>query len=135
MARIVLRGNRLIIRLAWWERLLAFHGDLTVPLARVRDVIAPLPVPSKGVPLDWRVLRLPGTALPGVIQAGSYYRIRDGWEFYIMRRPSKCILIELSGGRYKRLIIQVDDETPESAARRILAARDGAMARGASPGA
>jgi hypothetical protein len=119
MARIVIRGNRLIIGLAWWERLLAFHGDLRVPLARVREVIAPATAYQKYVAVDWRLLRLPGTAIPGVIQAGSYYRIRDGWEFYAVRRPSKSIVLELSGGRYKRLILQVDGETPQAAARRI----------------
>lgn len=124
MARIVIRGDRLVVRLSWWERLLAFRGDLFVPLARVRDVIAPATVHGKYVALDWRLLRLPGTAIPGVIQAGSYYRIKDGWEFYAVRRPSTSIVIEMTGGRYKRLIIQVDGETPESAARRILSARE-----------
>lgn len=124
MARIVIRGDRMAIKLSRWERWLAFHGDLHVPLERVRDVIAPATVHGKYVALDWRLLRMPGTAIPGVIQAGSYYRIGDGWEFYAVRRPSKSIVIELTGGRYKRLIIQVDGETPESAARRILAARE-----------
>jgi hypothetical protein len=124
MASIVIRGDRLNIMLSRWERLLAFRGDLSVPLARVRDVIAPATSHQKYVALDWRLLRMPGTAIPGVIQAGSYYRIKDGWEFYAVRRPSKSIVIELSGGRYKRLIIQVDGESPESAARRILTARE-----------
>jgi hypothetical protein len=123
MAGIAIEGTDLVVRLSWWERLLAFHGDLRVPLAHVRDAIAPATAHPGYRAFDWRLIRLPGTAIPGVIQAGSYYRIGDGWEFYAMRRPSRCVVIELEGERYERLIVQVDGESPRAAAARILAAR------------
>jgi hypothetical protein len=124
MAQIVIERDSLVVRLSWLERLFAFRGDLRVPLARVRDVIVPPTAHGQFSRIDWRLIRMPGTSIPGVIQAGSYYRLGDGWEFYVVRRPSRCMVIELEGDRFRRLIVQVDGEAPEAAATRLLAARD-----------
>lgn len=121
MATIIIAGSNLVIRLSRWEQLLGFHGNLHVPLARIGAVIAPATAHPSYKKLDWRLVRLPGSYLPGVIQAGSYYRLGKGeWEFYAVRKPERSIVIELSGGsRYTRLIVQPDNETPEDAKRRI----------------
>lgn len=122
MARIVIEGGDLVVRLSRWQRLLGFHGDIRVPLARVRAVTAPATAhPRYHKMIDWRLVRLPGSYLPGVIQAGSYYRLGKGeWEFYAIRDPRKSVVIDLDGGsRYTRLVIQPDQEPPETAKRRI----------------
>jgi len=53
-------------------------------------------------------IRLPGTYIPGVITAGSYYT-REGWIFCDIVNPGCCLEIGLEKERYRRLIVEVRD--------------------------
>ncbi len=57
-------------------------------------------------------LRMPGTALPGLIQAGTFIG-SNGNLFCDVTPHAKSIIIELRDDFYKRLIIDVED--PEKA--------------------
>jgi hypothetical protein len=37
VAALVVEGDQLVVRLSWWERLVAVHGDVRVPLATIRS--------------------------------------------------------------------------------------------------
>jgi hypothetical protein len=55
-------------------------------------------------------LRMPGTYLPGVIKAGSYYRYRDGrWSFWDVCDRRKAVVIELRDEPYARLVVEVEE--------------------------
>ena len=58
----------------------------------------------------FNVLRLPGTAVPWVIVAGSYYW-RGEWTFYDvrLRHLERAIVIRLRDERYARLVVEVED--------------------------
>lgn len=72
------------------------RGVAVAPLARV---------PREG-------LRLPGTALPGVIRAGSY-GLRPERDLWDVRNPEQVLCIELArDAPYRRLILQVPTRTP-----------------------
>lgn len=53
-------------------------------------------------------LRMPGTYIPGVITAGTFYRAgrRTFWD---VSDPGKAVVVELTRERYGRLIIEVAD--------------------------
>src|SRR6185437_15112639 len=54
----------------------------------------------------WHGIRMPGTQIPGVIIAGTFYQ-HDGAVFYDVHDPEQTIALELD--HFKRLVIQVDD--------------------------
>ena len=68
----------------------------------------------------WKGWRVPGTHLPGVIVAGTYYR--DGERhFWDVRDSARAIEIELVGTRFDRLFVEVED--PDQALRLLEQAR------------
>jgi len=118
MVDITVSKGHVVIAPRGLSRLWTLHGPITAPLAAIRDVRRAAP----GVGLGrWKGWRLPGTHLPGVITAGSY--LHDGdWEFWDVRGAgASAIEIDLSGTRYKRLVVDVAD--PDAAVARLQAAR------------
>jgi hypothetical protein len=100
------------------SKLWSLRCRVTVPVSAIRRVRRAAPGVSRGW---WKGWRLPGTHLPGVIIAGSY--LRDGeWEFWDVRGAGRrAIEVDLSGVRFSRLVIDVDD--PDAAVRRLEGAR------------
>ena len=88
------------------SQLWALRRRITVPVSAIRRVRRAAPGVARGW---WKGWRLPGTHLPGVIVAGSY--LLDGdWEFWDVRGAgSRAIEVNLSAGRFSRLVIDVDD--------------------------
>ena len=64
----------------------------------------------------WREgIRAPGTHVPGVITAGTFYQ--DGERvFWDVHHPEKTVVIRLRDERYARLVIEVDDPRATAAA-------------------
>jgi hypothetical protein len=94
--------------------LFALRREVRAPLRAVTSVEV---VDPKSVRLG---LRMPGTALPGVLLAGSY---GTGAErtFVLVGRARRVLLVGLSEGRHRRLLVQVAD--PDAAAAAIEMAR------------
>ncbi|WP_017719692.1 hypothetical protein [Kamptonema formosum] len=96
-------GNQFLIELEWFEQLLAFTFDKTfhIPLDRIERVTSDEPQS------DWAEIRAPGTFLPGVIKAGTYYSKR-GKEFWYVTRDKDYLTLELKDNPYKRIVLTVD---------------------------
>ena len=89
MARMLVRGDDLLLRLAWWEKPAARHGNVRVPLAGVSRVIVE--------PDWWRALRGAagrGVWVPGVLCLGVRGH-HGGRDFVAVRpgRPVVCVLL------------------------------------------
>ncbi|NJK59150.1 MAG: hypothetical protein HC918_01185 [Oscillatoriales cyanobacterium SM2_1_8] len=80
-----LENKILVIRLGRWERLWAFHyGEpLAIPVDKIRAIAPGLP------PFDPWLLRAPGTALPWLLTAGTFYS-RRGREFGTWLAIARC---------------------------------------------
>ena len=120
MVDISISAGQAVIAPRGLSRLWTLHGPITVPVGAIRRVRRAAP----GIGLGWwKGWRLPGTHLPGVITAGSY--LRDGeWEFWDVRGAgASAIEVDLSGTRYRRLVVDVPD--PDAAVARLQAAREG----------
>jgi hypothetical protein len=100
-----------------WSKLWALRGRIAVPLASIRGVRRADPSVVRGW---WKGLRLPGTHVPGVIVAGTFY---DGSKrvFWDVRKPVQAIEVELAGAEYDRLVVDVAD--PDAAVERLRAER------------
>src|SRR3954466_9726904 len=102
MVRVVVEGDRVRFEVEGWDKLWALKSQLEIPLAHIQSVRAD-PEPARGW---WHGLRLPGTQIPGLLTAGTFYQ--DGeWGFYDVHDPDKTIVLELDHEHYKRLVIEV----------------------------
>jgi hypothetical protein len=115
MPRIELTDRELVLHLGFWEALASFHRSIRIPLANVRGA-----TDDDGYSGSDLGLRAPGTYLPGVIAAGTYYNKGDK-QFVYMTRRTHPVVIELANERWARVVVGVADA--RDAAVRINAAR------------
>ena len=104
MVTLTIVGERLHLEVQGWDKLWAFKGTLDIPLAHITSVRID-PEPARG----WfHGLRSPGTELPGVIMAGTFYN-SAGIVFYDVHDADKTIVMELDHEHYNRLVVEVED--------------------------
>jgi len=110
MVTVHLEADRVRFEVEGWDKLWALKSHIEIPLEHIVSARVD-PEPARA----WfHGLRIPGTDIPGVITAGTFYS-RDGVVFYDVHDADKAIVIELSHEHYKRLVVEVDhpDETVE----------------------
>lgn len=98
---IAFENDEMVVRLGPLEKLAALRGKaLRVPRTAIRKVKRSLP------PSTWKQLRVPGTHIPGLLKAGSYYTDR-GWEFWYVTRAGRRhpLTVELEGQPYRYLVL------------------------------
>jgi len=108
-------GDRIRFEVEGWDKLWALRSQLEIPLAHVTGVRID-PDAARGW---WHGLRMPGTNIPGVLTAGTFYQ--DGKRvFWDVHNPDDTVVIDLKDERYNELIIEVAD--PKSAVELVKAA-------------
>ena len=112
MVDLLIQHGDLVVEVRGWSKLWAFKRHLRVPLSDIGTVWVD-PNAAKGW---WRGWRWPGTNIPGVITAGTFYR-RGKREFWDVRRGGSAVTIELERGKYTRLVVDVAD--PRATVTRI----------------
>ena len=117
MAQIEISYGSLIINVTGIDKILALKSRLEVPLEHVSGV----EIRPEAARTWWHGYRMPGTQIPGVITAGSFYQNGE-CVFWDVHDPDKTIAIQLRDEHYTRLVIQVDD--PEGSAAAIKEATD-----------
>ena len=104
MVDLSVSDGRLILHVRGADKLWAFKSSLEIPLAHITQVRAD-PAIAHGW---WHGLRVPGTNIPGVITAGTFYQ--DGKRvFWDVHNPDNTVVIELKDERYNELIVEVDN--------------------------
>jgi hypothetical protein len=122
MATITIEDGMLNVHLRLWDRILAVHGSLHVPLTHVKSASA-----GACPPVPW-FSKLVGTDFPGVVAAGTFFD-KSGWMFYDYGAGHECLFLELEHEFYKRAAIEIDPpQTAGSAAAQISAALAAAAA-------
>lgn len=104
MVQVEIVGDRVHFDVEGWDKLWALRSSLDIPLAHIRGVRID-PDAAAGW---WHGIRLPGTNIPGVITAGTFYQ-SEGTVFYDVHDPRNTVVIELDHERYRRLVIEVED--------------------------
>jgi len=103
MAKLVVRGEELVLHMPIRQKIASFHGDLGVPLTAVQSVRL-LEKPW----LELRGRRMAGIAFPGSISMGTRIHA-DGYDFCVLRRVQPAIQVDLSTGRFSRWVVGVPD--------------------------
>ena len=107
--------GKLTLHVRCADKLWSFKSSLEIPLVHIAGVRAD----SDAARGWWHGIRMPGTNVPGVITAGTFYQ--DGKRvFWDVHSPEKTIVIDLHDERYNELVVEVDD--PDEAVRLIQSA-------------
>jgi hypothetical protein len=95
--------DQLQIEFALHEQLLAvrLHKIWSIPLNQITQVTTELP------PNTWKEIRAPGSFVPGLIKAGTYYTDRGKEFWYVTRKNNfgNVLNIELESEDYKRIVL------------------------------
>jgi hypothetical protein len=119
MARIEIDGDSLRVDMVGLDKVLALKSSIEISLDHVRSAEL-APEAARG----YHGLRLPGTYLPGVITAGSFFN--GQWLFFDVHDASKAVKIDLDHEHYAALIVEVPDpETTVTAVNAAIAAHPG----------
>jgi hypothetical protein len=104
MVDLSISDGNLLLNVRGADKLWALKSSLEIPLQHVAGIRAD-PSIAKGWWHGWRV---PGTNIPGVITAGTFYR--DGKRvFWDVHNPDNTVVIELRDERYNQLVVEVAD--------------------------
>jgi hypothetical protein len=108
MVDITVTGATATFEVRSWDKFWALRSRLEIPLAHIRGVRSDTEV-ARGW---WHGLKLPGTNVPGVITAGTFY-LHGKRVFWDVHDPDRTIVVELAHESYDELVIEVAD--PEAA--------------------
>lgn len=115
MVDVSIAEGDLVLHVRGADKLWALKSSLEIPLQHVAGVRAD-PSVAQGW---WHGLRMPGTNVPGVITAGTFYQHGER-VFWDVHHPDNTIVIELRDERYNELIVEVAD--PQATVEAIRAA-------------
>jgi hypothetical protein len=104
LVRLDFSGDELTITPKGLNKLWALRRTLTVPVSSITSARV-LSGALRDLPLG---LRLPGTAIPGIVLAGTYLK-RGERSLYVLRDARDMVLLELEGQRFRRVGFQIDD--------------------------
>ncbi len=112
MVELSIADGKLHLHVRGMDVLWALKSSLEIPLQHVAGIRA-----DPSVAHGWfHGLRMPGTNVPGVITAGTFYQ--DGKRvFWDVHHPEKTVVIELHDERYNELVVEV--ESPAAAVRTV----------------
>jgi hypothetical protein len=103
MAKLAFQKLDLHVTLGPWEKIGALHGDIVLPLQNI--------VGAEVLPKNWWTqlgLRVPGTAIPGLVLLGTYVR-RGDRAFVAWTRGQQVLQINLTNHRYSRIVVGVNN--------------------------
>jgi hypothetical protein len=104
MVQISITDDHLHLEVKGMDKLWAFKSQLDIPLRHIRNVRHD---PS-AVSGWWHGIKAPGTNIPGVITAGTFYQhgLRVFWDVH---DPAQSVIIELHDERFGELVVEVND--------------------------
>jgi hypothetical protein len=106
MVNVILQNEQVIFEIKGLHRFWAMKDRIKVSRKNILDIYQ-----DKSEITFWKGFRAPGTEIPGIIAAGTFYK--NGRNFWDVVNKKNTIIIELKDERYKKLYIEVDnpDET------------------------
>ncbi len=106
MVDIHIADNALEIEVQGIHKLWSLRSTLRVPLSHIRDVRHDPERATKVFP----GLRMPGTHIPYVYTAGTYYQGDFRPDFWTVRNADRAIVIQCtSAGAFDEIIVEVAD--------------------------
>ncbi|HLJ78324.1 MAG TPA: hypothetical protein VKT75_12960 [Acidobacteriaceae bacterium] len=114
MVDLSIQEGKLVLHVLGADKLWALKSSLEIPLEHITGIRA-----DSEIARGWlHGIRMPGTQIPGVITAGTFYQ-HGQRIFWDVHHPEKTVVIELRDERYNELIVEV--ENPQMAVQQISA--------------
>lgn len=104
MVDVSISGGNLLLNVRGADKLWALKSSLEIPLEHVVEIRTD-PAAARGW---WHGIRMPGTNIPGVLTAGTFYQ-NGKRVFWDVHNPENTVIIALKDERYNELIIEVAD--------------------------
>ena len=102
MINIKREGDTFVFNVEGMHKLWAFKSELRIPVDNVINAHS-----NKENIKTWKGWRMPGTHIPTIITAGTFYK--DGNKiFWDVCNMDNCIIVELKDEDYQELIIEVE---------------------------
>ncbi len=112
LVKVTVMGDAVHITPTGFNTIWALKKTVTIPLSEIES--ARHDPNARRLPTG---LRAPGTAVPGLILAGTY-RGRAGKSFWLVHKGTSALVLELKeGAAYSRIVVDVTN--PESVAKLI----------------
>ncbi len=102
--RIKKKEKRLILELSFFEFLLALKRSLMIPIEKIQSI--------KRKPYKSFGIRFPGTFVPFIVKAGTYYIRKNGkWEkeFWLRTTGGMPLVIETKDWDYDRVVLALPE--------------------------
>jgi hypothetical protein len=117
MPKYEINKRTLEVKLNLLERIAALRWSVSVPLSAIRGATV-----DRGAVPDNLGIRAPGTGLPGVVAAGTFFKNRDK-QFVFWMAGDSVVVVELNGHKFQRLILgtQNADELEQKINRAVRA--------------
>lgn len=93
-----------------WHKIWSFQNKLSIPKDKIIKAYQ-----DESEFTFWKGLRMPGTEIPRLITAGTFYK--NGRNFWDVSNKKNAIVITLRDHYFKKLIIEV--ENPEAVLQQI----------------
>ena len=106
MVDLSIAEGKLVLHVHGADKLWAFRSSLEIPIDHIAGIRADPSIARTW----WHGVRLPGTSIPGVVTAGTFYEHGQRL-FWDVHNPENSIVISLHDERYKALIVEVEDPT------------------------
>jgi hypothetical protein len=116
MIEISKQDNRFIFEVKGMHKLWAFKSQLEIPAEHIIDAHQDFSEIS-----EWRGLKMPGTYVPYLITAGTFY-VNGTKIFWDVVNKEKSIIVNVKDENYQQLIIEV--ENPEDAIKMLTKGKD-----------
>lgn len=115
MVDLSVSDGNLVLHVHGADKLWALKSSLEIPLPHIIGIRAD-PSVAHGW---WHGLRVPGTNIPGVLTAGTFYQ-HGARVFWDVHNPDNTVVIALKDERYEELIVEVVD--PQAAVELVKSA-------------
>lgn len=106
MNKIYLDNEQVTISICGCDRFFAFKSEVLFPRSSILAVYSY----NRNLSPPW--LRNPGTAIPGLIVAGTYQNLNDRKEFWCTHFNGNTIVIDLNEEKYTRIVCDLPKNEP-----------------------
>lgn len=108
MVKISIDDGNAVFEVQGLDKMWALKSRIQIPLSHIAGVTID-PEAARGW---WHGLRMPGTQVPGVITAGTFYQ-HARRVFYDVHDTNNTIVIALNHDEYDHLVVEVADPQAE----------------------
>ncbi|UOQ67249.1 PH domain-containing protein [Hymenobacter volaticus] len=104
MVEVSKEGDSAVFNVKGLHKLWAFKSQIQIPLAHIRGARQD----AEALKGWWKGFRAPGTHVPGLITAGTFYQ-DDKRIFWDVHNSENAVIIDLVHDEYNQLIVEVED--------------------------